>query len=153
MAINKTFISEIEDEFTLEDIGSTLLEELAERLYQPQGVVREYVQNAVDAHRQWFNETGTQPEGPVNIVVRPNSLCIMDFGIGLNLEEIKKVKSIAVSSKRSADIKLTGHKGVGIWAGLSFFQKITIYSTSRGSERGYELTIYFKEIKEWTEPL
>ena len=148
MPTNKKFVDKVEDEFTLEDIGSTLLEELAERLYQPQGVVREYIQNAVDAHRQWTNESGASPEGPVGIVVRPNGLSIMDYGIGLNLEEMKKVKSIAVSRKRSADIKLTGHKGVGIWAGLSFFQKMTMYSTAQGSDRGYELTIYFKQIKD-----
>ena len=52
-----------------------------------------------------------------------------------------------MSRKRSADIKLTGHKGVGIWAGLSFFEKMTLASTKRGSSRGYLLTIKFQHIK------
>ena len=91
------FIEELDDEFSLADIGSTLLEELAERLYQPQGVIREYIQNAVDAHRQWYNllhqetaaqdksPTDTELRQPVQIVAGPfNGLSILDYGIGLD---------------------------------------------------------------------
>jgi hypothetical protein len=142
------YLGQLEDEFTLDDIGSTLLEELAKGLYESDEVIREYIQNAVDAHRQWLNLEGTPAEGPITIEVRGDKISILDFGIGMDDKYIRKVKSIAVSQKRSSEIKLTGHKGVGVWAGLSYFEKLTIYSTRRGESRGYRLTILFKNIVE-----
>lgn len=143
---NRKKLQAIDDQFSLEDVGSTLLEDLAKGLYEPDEVIREYIQNAVDAHRLYLNLTGSQPDGSIQIEMRENIINIMDYGIGMDFEEIKRVKSIAVSRKRSADIRLTGHKGVGIWAGLSFFENLRIYSTARGSNRGYELRIDFNGI-------
>jgi hypothetical protein len=138
----------LKDQFTLDDVGSTLLEQLAQGLYQPYEVIREYIQNSVDAHRIWTAETGTDPEGPIQIEVRGDVISILDYGIGMDEAEIRKVKSIAVSKKRDADIELTGYKGVGIWAGLSFFKTLRLYTTRRGSSHAYELVIYFSKIVE-----
>lgn len=146
MPSNRKLIQTINDQFGLEDVGSTLLEDLAKGLYEPEEVVREYIQNAVDAHRLYLNLTGNQPEGSIQVEMRENLISILDYGIGMDFEEIKRVKSIAVSRKRAADIRLTGHKGVGIWAGLSFFETLKIYSTAKGSDRGYELCVDFKGI-------
>lgn len=146
MREGKTFVRQLEDEFTIRNIGSTLLHELAKGLYQPEHVVREYVANAVDAHRSWLGVTGKDVEQPVQIELRPNSISILDYGIGMDELEIKDVKSIAVSRKPSSEIRLTGHKGVGIWAGLSFFERIVVYTTKQGVDQGYELTVEFKDI-------
>jgi hypothetical protein len=143
---DKRKIRTIATNFGLEDVGSTLLEELAKGLYQPDEVIREYIQNAIDAHRIYKSKTGEDPEGPIQIEMRDNNITIYDYGIGMNQDEIQKVKSIGVSKKRNADIGLTGHKGVGIWAGLSFFESITIYSKTRGSKYAYQLKINFKNI-------
>jgi hypothetical protein len=139
-------IRRLDDKFSIEDVGSTLLDDLAKGLYKPPEVIREYVQNAVDAHRVWLSETGSDPEGPIQIEIRGNSISILDYGIGMAGDEIRSVKSIAVSRKRRAEVSLTGYKGVGIWAGLSYFETLTLFSTKRGSDRGYQLTIHFKKI-------
>ncbi len=139
-------LGSVADQFGIEDVGSTLLEDLAKGPYEPEEVIREYVQNAVDAHRLWKSETGTDPEGPIQVEVRGEQLSIFDFGIGMDMAEVKKVKSIAVSRKRVADVALTGHKGVGVWAGLSYFEKLTLFTTKRGSNHEFRLTIQFKRI-------
>lgn len=139
-------IGRIEDAFTINDVGSTLLEELAKGLYQPEEVIREYVQNAVDAHRLWIHEAATQPEGPVQIELGADRIAILDYGIGMDEAAIRRVKAIAVSPKKSAEVGLTGHKGVGIWAGLSYFESLTLSSTKRGINRAYRLTIDFEGI-------
>ena len=146
MPIQDRFITRLQDEFSLEDVGSTLLQDLAKGIYQPDEVIREYIQNAVDAHRLWKDETGTDPDGPIQIEIRGDIISIYDYGIGMAETEVRKVKSIAVSDKPMADVSLTGHKGVGIWAGLSYFDTLELYSTKRGVERGYRLTIHFKRI-------
>lgn len=140
------FVDQIKDEFTLADVGSSLLQDLAKGLYQHDEVIREYVQNAVDAHRLWKHEMNCPLEGPIQIEIRDNLLSIMDYGIGMDEAEIRRVKSIAVSNKRDADIHLTGHKGVGIWAGLSYFQRLSVFTTKRGNDSAYELIIEFKKI-------
>lgn len=139
-------LGRVDDQFTIEDVGSTLLEHLAKGLYQPEEVIREYVQNAVDAHRLWKTETGGLPDFPIHVEVRGEQLTVYDYGIGMDMADIKKVKSIAVSRKRDADVALTGHKGVGIWAGLSYFEKLTLFTTKKGVDREYRLTIHFKSI-------
>lgn len=136
----------LDDRFTIQDVGSTLLDDLAKGLYQPEAVIREYVQNAVDAHRQWQNDFGTDPGQPIQIEIRGDRISILDYGIGMDEKDIRKVKSIAVSDKRNSEVRLTGYKGVGIWAGLSYFQTLELFSTKRGEKRGYKLTIKFKNI-------
>lgn len=152
MAASKKFLGHLLDRFTIEDVGSTLLEHLAKGLYQPDEVIREYVQNAVDAHRMQKDAFGALPGEPIHIEVRGDTLSFFDYGIGMDEIDIKKVKSIAVSNKRDATVALTGHKGVGVWAGLSFFETLTMFTTKRGSNILYKLTIRFKSIVEAINP-
>ncbi|MEM7298327.1 MAG: ATP-binding protein, partial [Bacteroidota bacterium] len=142
----RTYLEELDDEFTLDDVGSTLLEDLAKGLYQAEEVIREYIQNAIDAHRMWMHETDSPPEGPIQVELRGTSISIYDYGIGMGETEIRRVKSIALSSKRDSDASLTGHKGVGVWAGLSSFEVMRLYTTKKGCGKAYELSLKFQEI-------
>jgi hypothetical protein len=54
MTQDRRYLGSLSDSFTIEDVGSTLLEHLAQGLYQPDEVIREYMQNAVDAHRLYW---------------------------------------------------------------------------------------------------
>jgi hypothetical protein len=138
---------QLHDEFTIANIGANLLRNLAEGLYSPAEVVREYVQNAIDAHRLWEHvEAGELPTDPVQIEVLDEDLVIIDYGIGMNEAGVKAVKDISVSSKPLFDVHLTGHKGVGIWAGLSYFDQLTLFTSTRGDVRGYKLTLRFREM-------
>jgi hypothetical protein len=136
----------LDDKFTIENVGSTLLNELAKGLYSTEAVIREYVQNAVDAHRLWKNDSGKNPEGPIQVEYGNNEIRVYDYGIGMNEKEVREVKSVAVSPKRKEDIRLTGHKGVGIWAGFSFFESLTLRTSKHGTSKGYQLTLNFQNI-------
>ena len=50
MSNNKKY-RRLNDQFSIKDVGSTLLNHLAKGLYPADEVLREYVQNAIDAHR------------------------------------------------------------------------------------------------------
>ena len=139
--------NKLDDTFGIDDIGSRLLEELAKGLYDPREVIREYVQNAVDAHRLWKDKEGYDPEGPIQIeLMDSGNLIVSDWGIGMGEEEIRNVKSIGVSDKEEEPTTLTGYKGVGIWAGLSFFDRLIITSTKKGIRKLYTLEIMFGDI-------
>ena len=143
---DKKHLGSLTDKFTIDDVGSSLLQELAQGLYTPPEVIREYIQNAVDSHRLWFAETSEESTVPIRVQIRGKSITFFDGGIGMDEEEIRNVKSIAVSRKRVSDVRLAGHKGVGIWAGLSYFKKLRLYSTKYGSKKAYELIIDFASI-------
>ena len=140
----------LNDQFGIEDVGSSLLNELAEGLYTREAVLREYIQNAVDAHRLWERETGERPTEPIQVELRPNSISILDRGIGMNEQEARNVKAVAVSPKRTGQVsvELTGHKGVGIWAGLSFFESLTLRTSRKGHVKGYQIDLRFRRILE-----
>ncbi len=138
----------VDDSFSIKDVGSKLLDHLAKGLYPEAEVLREYIQNAIDAHRIWKHQTNTEPEGPIQVEVRGDRLSVIDYGVGMSIEEVRKVKSIAITSKWDEEIPLTGHKGVGIWAGLSYFDILILETTKRGDPFGYRLTIHFNRIVE-----
>jgi hypothetical protein len=138
----------IPDKFTMDDIGATLLNELSGSIYEPGDVIREYVQNAVDAHKLNRVDGEELPEEPIAIYIRPDSVSIVDYGIGMDIKEVSKVKGISISEKIKKGVDLTGQKGVGIWSGLSYFQKIVIETTKAGVDKKYFLTISFGDILE-----
>src|SRR5688500_9161259 len=122
----------IADEMNIEDIGASLLANLAKGIYSREGVLREYVQNACDACDEWEMQSGSQSS---NAVVKitidgPDSISIQDQGIGMTLKAIKEAKKIAVSPK--AGEHLTGFRGIGIWAGFQACDILEVVSTSKG---------------------
>ena len=145
-----------DDELRREQVGSTLLHELAEGLYGWQEVIREYVQNAVDSHLEWAEEDGQFPAQPIQIEVRSDRITFYDFGIGMDEQRARDVKAIGISTKArnpaGEGFKQTGYKGVGIWAGLSFFEQLVINTTALGSDVGFEIRINFKGIKDAIAP-
>lgn len=140
-------LGQVDDRFDIKNIGADLLANLARGLYSPAEVVREYIQNAVDAHRVWEHSvSGERPEGPVQIEILEDNLTIVDYGSGMDERLIRLVKDISKSPKPLMDLELTGHKGVGIWAGLSYFDTLTIYSSILNSTSGYRMVIDFRKI-------
>jgi hypothetical protein len=140
----------ISHDFQIKDIGAPLLNEVARFIYDPAEVIREYIQNAVDAHRLYKVKTGKYPEGQILIEIRKNKLQIMDFGIGMDLDQIEEAKGIFVSGKNRIssdyDVTLTGYKGIGIWAGINYFEKLSIETTSPGCPWMFKLEIDFANI-------
>jgi HSP90 family molecular chaperone len=78
--------------WTIEDIGAFLFDSIARCLYEPEEVLREYVQNAVDGLTAYLKHTALAPS--MHIQVRIDavnaSMCILDRGIGMDEADIKR---------------------------------------------------------------
>ncbi|MCE9565960.1 MAG: ATP-binding protein [Planctomycetes bacterium] len=132
----------VEDELDWDDVGGRLLANIARGMYSPQGVLREYVQNAVDAYK----DLGTpSDEHKITISATATSLSIQDFGVGMDDKGIRAAKKIAVSSKSAFDDRV-GFRGIGIWAGLPACKKLIVDSTKAGTPYRYRLVFDFEDI-------
>lgn len=138
--------TQLDDEFTIDDIGARLLANLARGMYTHEGVLREYVQNACDS----YQELNTLPEHPtINVRVVDNfTISIQDNGIGMDEAAIKACKKIAVSPKSELDGNMTGFRGIGIWAGFQACDRLEIETTKEGDGKRYRLAIDFAKILE-----
>jgi HSP90 family molecular chaperone len=137
----------LDDQLGWDDVGGRLLTNLARGIYSHEAVLREYVQNAVDAYKAMESSLDDQ-----SIIISPegNDLCIQDSGIGMNEREIRDAKKIAVSTKAELE-EMVGFRGIGIWAGFEACERLIIDSTKQGDNRRYQLTIEFAQILEHAE--
>src|SRR5258706_8398258 len=140
---------DIKDQFLIEDIGAPLLANLAKGIYSPEAALREYVQNAADAYvdlEEVQKKKLLATEKPIDIYIQDkHTLAVQDSGIGMNLEEIKHYKRIALSPKLGKD--RAGFRGIGIWAGFSACDALQIETTKLGDPHKYRLTLKFDEMR------
>ena len=132
----------LRDELDWDDVGGRLLANIARGMYSPQGVLREYVQNASDAYKDLES-----PSEEHKIIISPmkHSLSIQDFGVGMDDKGIREAKKIAVSTKSDFDDRV-GFRGIGIWAGLPACKRLTVDSTKEGHAFRYRLVFDFEGI-------
>jgi hypothetical protein len=140
----------IPTEYSIKDIGAPLLASLAEGLYTPEEVLREYVQNAIDSYADFRTTTGLQPANTVQILITPRTgeVHIMDRGLGMDRDDVERAKAIAVSPKLQRPNDFIGFRGIGIWSGLSACDTLVLETTKRGVPYRYRLTMDFKTIRE-----
>ncbi len=132
----------LDDELEWDDVGGRLLANIARGMYSPQGVLREYVQNAADSYKDLSLPS---EEHKIIISAGKNSLSIQDFGVGMDDKGIREAKKIAVSTKSDYDDRV-GFRGIGIWAGLPACQKLIVDSTKAGHPYRYRLVFDFEDI-------
>jgi len=133
----------IDDEFTIDDIGARLLANLARGIYNHEAVLREYVQNACDALRA---SSSTPTHAAIKISIDDDdAITIHDDGIGMDEQAIKESKKIAVSPKAGKK-DMTGFRGIGIWAGFQACKRLEIVTTKLGTPYRYRLELDFGEI-------
>src|SRR5258708_19224261 len=124
----------VNDQFTIEDIGAPLLANLAKGIYTPEAMLREYVQNAGDAYfdlEEKRDKTLPTEERTIDIYYpEQGTIAVQDNGIGMDLEDVKRFKRIALSAKLGKD--RAGFPGIGIWAGFSAPDKLDAEPTKDG---------------------
>lgn len=110
---------------------------LASGLYPEKSqIVREYIQNAsdaIDAFRQIAEHIEDSTAPLIKLMIQGRSLVIWDNGIGMDREEVEKLKRIAYSEKREG--REAGHKGIGRLAGIAVARKLVISTTSYGDPK------------------
>ncbi len=110
---------------------------LADDLYPRKlEIVREYIQNAsdaLDAFSRIASHIGDDTKPQIKISVQGKSLLIFDNGIGMDVEDVSKLKRIAYSEKREG--QEAGYKGIGRLAGIAVANKLMMSSTCYGDPK------------------
>lgn len=112
-------------------------------------VVREYIQNAgdaIDAFSSISDVIEDRSEAVIKLSVQGRSLLIFDNGIGMDAEEVAKLKWIAYSEKKQGEE--AGYKGIGRLAGIAVADKLKISSTSYGDPQLHHFEFRAKEMRE-----
>lgn len=147
--------------FSLQDIGSQILERFSDDMYSSESIIRELVKNASDSYYQmesYCDENGlSYPDDyesknkKVSINISDDSLLIMDCGIGCDRDDIKKLLKIAISDKK--DIPgTTGFRGIGFWAAFSAGERIIVETTKFNSKDLCILEVNTENIRKKINP-
>lgn len=112
-------------------------------------VVREYIQNASDALDAFAEishiiDDGTEPL--IKISIQGRSLLVYDTGIGMDSDDVAKLRRIAYSEKRVG--KEAGYKGIGRLAGIAVADKLKISSTSYGDPQLHHFEFRAKDMRD-----
>lgn len=122
---------------------------LSEDLYPRRlEVVREYIQNSSDALDDFkgvAEHVDDRADPIIKISIQGRSLLIFDNGIGMDEEEILKLKRIAYSEKRVGEE--AGYKGIGRLAGIAVADKLKISSTSYGDPRLHHFEFRARDMR------
>lgn len=123
---------------------------LADDLYPRKlEIIREYIQNASDAiddFRAIAERLGDDSTPQIRVSIQGRSLLIYDNGIGMDLQEVHKLKRIAYSEKREGEH--AGYKGIGRLAGFAVSSKLIISSTSFGDPQVHKFEFRVKEFRD-----
>jgi Histidine kinase-, DNA gyrase B-, and HSP90-like ATPase len=112
-------------------------------------IVREYIQNASDAIDTFAavaDIVKDTSESLIKISIQGKSLLIFDNGIGMDEEDVSKLRRIAYSEKKAGEE--AGYKGIGKLAGIAVAEKLKISSTSYGDPKLHHFEFRAKDMRE-----
>ena len=111
-------------------------------------VIREYIQNAsdaLDAFTAISDQIDDYTEPIIKISIQGRSLMIFDTGIGMDAEEVSKMRRVAYSEKKAGEE--AGYKGIGRLAGIAVAEKLKISSTSYGDPNLHHFEFRAEEMR------
>jgi hypothetical protein len=116
-------------------VGGELLNILSKGLYtNPIDAIREYVQNAIDAN-----------SAEVQIQITGNSVWILDYGDGMDREQILQAREFGVSRKSIEEN--VGFRGIGIYSGFDLCERLVIRSKAKFEKMEHILEFHFGEMR------
>jgi len=138
-------------EYNLDHFGMAILASLAKGQHSEQAILREYVQNAIDATNREDLAVLDDYQPEVVISVQGRSLFVYDNGIGMDWEGMDRARAIAISEKAALAVVQGGFRGIGLWSGLGIAEQLIVVTTMLGDPDEYILEIDFAEIAKLTE--
>lgn len=132
-------------------IGKYTLESLTNGMYaNPFDLLREYVQNAVDAiDLQDENDLAPKNEGLIRVVVNSKEqyLSVSDNGTGISVKSAYKTLLDIGNSQK--DLKRSrGFRGIGRLSGLGYCDKLVFTTSFAGESEKSIITFDSKKLKE-----
>lgn len=118
---------------------SRVLEILAKEIYDsPLAMLRENVQNAYDAIRMRFAESGALASGSIDITIKPGVVTISDNGVGMTEDVLRnnfwKAGSSGKNSPSARKAGVVGTFGIGAMANFGVCTRLTIETRAVGSD-------------------
>lgn len=134
--------------YTKNAIRGRLRESLAEGIYQDVSssfhVLRELVQNGVDAIKDFRKETESNFEGEIRIRLSAASIEVFDTGIGMSKAEMRDLVAFG-ATKKDPDFHV-GFRGIGFWANSTLASKVLVISKKRGEKYKHTLLV---DVEGW----
>jgi len=117
------------------DIGAEIISILTRGMYpDPRDVVREYIQNGIDAGAE-----------NIQVKVRLDSVVVQDNGVGMDYATLRKAVRLGISDKNPKNN--VGFMGIGIYSAFHLCEKMTIH-TRKKDANPLRLIMDFKSMKE-----
>lgn len=117
-----------------EHVGANLLDIVSGALYSDVlDIVREYIQNAVDAGAS-----------RVRLVLRPKEIWIRDNGSGMTPAGLDEARKVAVSAKRGHAV---GFRGIGIYSSFAASDSLEVITRPQGGTGVYSLRLEFRGMR------
>lgn len=121
--------------FTKEDIGAEILPILTTGLYRDTlDALREYIQNAIDAHSDH-----------IELFIDPDVVSVADSGDGMTLAEARRAIRFGISEKNPKEN--VGFRGIGIYSAFNLCETLEIFTRSAQENTVYRLYFNFKRIR------
>lgn len=113
-------------------IGAFVLETLTLGMYgDPRHTLREYVQNSFDAIRAAKRAKFLTGRGKVTISIAPQSITVLDNGIGVSAAQAWKTLTSVGASKKDRQHD-AGFRGIGRLAGMAYCHELVFRTTFFG---------------------
>lgn len=124
---------------TEEHIGAGLLDSISSGMYpNVYDILREYIQNAIDAHAAW-----------VRISVTKHEVTILDNGDGMGLAELDNARKVGVSGKPGTG--KVGFRGIGVYSSFAVCDQVEVVSRPKSGDGIFRLQFDHAGVRAETE--
>jgi len=121
-------------------VYGAVLDSLSKGLYpDKRHVIREFVQNACDAVREFERKTSQKTIDPIEIRLSRPSITIFDRGMGMHQKLMRQYRYVGFSEKDPS--QSVGFRGIGTISGIAVAKKIIVTSSRFGIAKKYTVTV------------
>jgi hypothetical protein len=120
-------------------VGAGLLDSLSSGMYPDvYDILREYIQNAIDAHAT-----------TVRVSVSKHEVTVLDDGDGMGLEDLDNARKVGVSGKPGTG--KIGFRGIGVYSSFAVCDQVEVVTRPRGGTETFRLVFDHAAIRAETE--
>ena len=121
-------------------VYGAVLDSLSKGLYpDKRHVIREFVQNACDAVRDFEHRTDQKVIDPIEVRLSRPSITIFDRGMGMHKKLMQQYRYVGFSEKDPS--QSVGFRGIGTISGIAVAKKIIVTSSRFGVAKQYRVTV------------
>ncbi len=121
-------------------VYGSVLDALSQGLYpDKRHVIREFVQNACDAVREYERKAKKPLGKPISVSIQKPSITIYDEGVGMGRRTMEQYRYVGYSEKEMKEN--VGFRGIGTVSGIAVAERIIATSTQLGTPKRFTVVI------------